>query len=130
MPSKPKGCLGCTLYDNGGKFIPDQIIPNSPIFILADVPLTDREIAYLSERAGVDMENMSHGSLLRCHKSYSHLPPAAILKPAINHCNLAHLRIPPETKLVIGLGKQANNYLGCPGSVSSWRGFTYEVKID
>ena len=75
--------------------------------------------------------NVSLGNVLKCRwqvgsKRINNLPPAAILKPAVEHCTREHLIIPRGTELVIGMGKLANDYLGCPGSVSTWRGFTYE----
>lgn len=135
------------MYGDGRGWVPDEMI-GADVTILMQNPGADEERMgqpavgrsgqYLNERclpqAGLERGvNVNVANVLKCRwinggQRTNNLPPAAILKPAIQHCTRTHLRIPPETKLVIGLGALANSYLGCPGSISSWRGFTYEVK--
>lgn len=129
---KDSKCSGCPLVNQGTHYYPDQLIQDSSIFILADQPMTEGQLSYLGERclsqAGLEMDQVSLGYLVKCHKSVN-WPPSAILKPAIQHCTRAHLKIPSDTKIVVGLGRLSNEYLGCPGSPSSWRGFSYPVEI-
>ena len=131
-------------------FVPDEIIPGATVQLLLQNPGADEEKSGRPAvgKSGQMMDtkflplaglerglNVNVANVLKCRwvingKRTNDLPPASILKPAVAHCTKAYLRIPSETKLVIGLGKLANDYLGCPGSISSWRGFTYPVTAD
>jgi uracil-DNA glycosylase len=87
---------------------------------------------YLSV-ARLSRENTSYANVLKCRwqrdgKRTNDLPQGKLLAEAVDHCTREHLRIPESTKLIVAQGVHANEFLGCPGTVHDWRGFTYEVE--
>lgn len=43
MLPKPDACLGCPMYQTGQGFVPDDLVPDSKVFILAQNPGADEE---------------------------------------------------------------------------------------
>ena len=83
--------------------------------------------------AGLTREGTSLANVLKCRqivggRRTNDLPKGKILQEAVTHCTAAYLRIPPTTRLVVAMGALAASYLGCPGSVSAWRGFLFESR--
>jgi uracil-DNA glycosylase len=80
---------------------------------------------------GLSREAVSTANVLKCRlivngKRTNDLPTGRTLTDAVDHCTRAHLKIPPTIRFVVAMGALATKFTGCPGSVSSWRGFTYE----
>lgn len=84
--------------------------------------------------AGLERGKVSLANVLKCRqivggKRTNDLPTGKILARAVEHCTAAHLRIPEHTKLIVAMGALSAKFLGCPGSVSAWRGFTFQRRM-
>lgn len=85
--------------------------------------------------AGLERGSVSLANVLKCRqlvtdarglkKRTNDLPTGKILAQAVAHCTMAHLRVPESTTLIVAMGALSAKFLGCPGSVSAWRGFTW-----
>ena len=84
--------------------------------------------------AGLSREQVSLCNVLKCRwikngKRTNELPPADILGPAVSHCTQEHLRIAPESRVVVAFGDEAwdftqsPEYVGEDYSLTNWRGF-------
>jgi hypothetical protein len=82
--------------------------------------------------AGLSREQVSCMNVLKCRqiingRRVNDLPQGRVLEQAVQHCTSRHLKIPSSTRLIIAMGALAAKYLGCPGSISSWRGYTWPI---
>ena len=83
---------------------------------------------------GVSPERVGVGNVLKCraikgwHRT-NDLPTGKTLEAAVAHCTREHLRIPPETPLVLTMGALSWRVLGGPGSVTEWRGFLRPIPM-
>jgi uracil-DNA glycosylase len=81
--------------------------------------------------AGLRRGEVSLLNVLKCRLSINgrkvnDLPQGRVLEQAVQHCTAAHFKL-PHVDLVIAMGALAARYLGCPGSISSWRGYTWRI---
>lgn len=131
------------MYQDGQGFVPDALTPGAPVFVLGQNPGKHEEQKGqpFVGRTGEEMmetyfplaglqrgENVSIGNTLKCRwQASDELPPAKVLREAVVHCTREHLRIPPETKLVVAQGAVAWDALGGGdlGSITDWRGFLH-----
>jgi uracil-DNA glycosylase len=86
---------------------------------------------YLPLAGLVRGENVSFANVLKCRqivggKRTNDLPKGKVLAQAVAHCTRAHLRVPAGVELVVAMGAVSVSYMGFPGTVSAWRGFTIE----
>jgi uracil-DNA glycosylase family 4 len=80
---------------------------------------------------GFARDEVSLCNVLKCRlnvngKRTNDMPTGATLKAAVAQCTAHHLRIPSSTKVILAMGAVAANFLGCPGSISDWRGYVWE----
>ena len=137
------GCAGCPMYQDGEQpFVPDEIVPTAPTFVLGQNPGVDEArsgrpfvgktgedlIRVYFPLAGLERGvNVSIGNAVRCRwQGTNELPKGKVLEDVIAHCTRAHLRIPSGTRLVVAQGAVAAKALGCPGNITDWRGHTWE----
>ena len=85
---------------------------------------------YLPLAGLVRGENVSFANVLKCRqiaggKRTNDLPKGKVLAQAVAHCTRAHLRVPAGVELVVAMGAVSVSYMGFPGTVSAWRGFTF-----
>ena len=71
MTPKPTICRDCPLYGDGMGFVPDQIVPDSELVVLAQNPGEDEEAG----RQIVGWEQVGH----RTHAIYKPCPPLPAL---------------------------------------------------
>jgi len=137
MLPKPDLCRACPLWQTGKGWVPDEIVEDAPVFILAQNPGQEEEAAGkpMVGKTGQYQEaaffpvaglergiNVSIGNVLRCRWQRSNtLPPEPTLTEAIACCK-QHLKIPKSVRLVVAEGALAWRALGGTGSVTEWRG--------
>jgi len=146
MLRKPKSCEGCPLYQDGWGFVPDEVVPGAPVFILGQNP-GGTEAARgkpfigatgeVMERvyfplAGLRRgENVSIGNTLRCRwRSTNNMPDGDTLRDSVEHCSRAHLKIPDGTKLIVAQGAHAWRVCGGPQPLHEWRGYLNPGTMD
>lgn len=126
--------------------VPDEVKPGAVVYLLAQNPGAAEEgcsrplvgptglkweNTYL-RAAGLTRAQVNVGNVIRCRwKGEDELPPisSVLVKQAITHCQAAHFRPPPETRLLIAMGDYA--CLALTGSTVSdgdkagngWRGY-------
>ena len=76
--------------------------------------------------------NVSLANVLKCRqikngKRTNDMPTGKVLAGAVAHCTKAYLRIPLAVELIVAMGAHSAAYLGCPGSITDWRGHVFEV---
>lgn len=139
---KPSTCQGCPMYGNGKGFVSDEIIPGATVTVLGQNPGEDEEdqgVPFVGKTgqlmikeyfplAGlVRGENVNICNVLKCRYNNSNkLPTGKILQQAVDHCTREHLRIPKSTKLLICQGALAFKAMGGKGSITDWRGYTFD----
>ena len=57
------------------------------------------------------------------YKATNQLPPPKVLNAAVKQCVAAHLRIPPQTALIVAQGALAWRALGNTTPITAWRGY-------
>ena len=145
MLPKPDGCLGCPLAGDMTGFVPDELVTDSRVFVLAQNPGRDEEadgvpMVGLSGRevntvflplAGLERRrDVSIGNVLKCRLSAdsgrksNDLPVGDTLHRAVQHCTKQHLCIPDNVQLVVAHGDLAFRHTqGNIGALADWRGF-------
>lgn len=140
MQDKSSTCLGCPLYADGKGFVPDAIVENSRVAILAQNPGADEErqgrpmvgaTGQLQDErflplAGLERKDVSVLNVLKCRyiiggKKVNDLPPEDILEQAVEHCTRAHLRIPEHITNVILQGALALKWATGRGDMAMWK---------
>lgn len=138
MLPKPKWCESCPLYQSGMGFVPDEVIEESEVFLLAQNPgeveeaqgkpkvgkVGQEEQAHFFPRAGlIRGRSVSLGNVLRCrYQNSNSMPTGDTLKQAVQHC-ARYFTPPASTKLFVAEGKYAWEFLGGVGSIKQWRGY-------
>ena len=144
----PKGspCSGCPAYGLSPSYVPDEVKPGSPIYLLNQNPGADEEAIGIPMvgktgqawennflgHAHLTREDVSIGNAIRCRWGRSNdLPPVSttMVKDAIAHCQRAYFHPPEGTKLFIAAGDYASYAL--TGTTiadgdkagSGWRGY-------
>jgi uracil-DNA glycosylase family 4 len=142
---KPEACKGCPMYGASKYMVPDEIHPNSELFIHMQNPGKDEELAGIPAcgKTGVVLNeryipltglsrgpSISVGNVLRCRLGSSNdLPTGATLSGvsgAVEHCTRAYEQIPKSTKAIIVQGDLAFTHYTqgrLRGSLTQWRGF-------
>ena len=125
------------MYADGMGFVPDEIIENAEVFILAQNPGAEEEaqgkpkvgpVGQVEARdffpkGGLSRGHVSLGNVLRCRWRHGNqLPTGDTLIRAVRHCT-RYLQIPASTRLVVAEGALAWKYVGGPGSIKAWRGY-------
>ena len=142
--TKPESCQGCPLYGDGQGFVPDELVEHAPVAIVGQNPGADEE-RQGSPFVGATGHSMMNEyfpqgrqvrgqvhlmNILKCRWNRSNnLPPKATLDVAVAHCMGAHFRVPLGVELIVTQGHLAASALGCPGTITDWRGFTWPVTI-
>lgn len=143
---KDAKCHGCPLEGASKYYTPDEIHPDSELFILLQNPGADEERLGIPAcgktgevlngtfipLAGLKRgPRVSVGNTIRCrYHNSNNLPDPATVKAASEHCNAAYLSIPKSTKLVVTQGAAALAYAtGTQLSVTDWRGFLLDRTI-
>jgi len=127
------------MYQTGHGWVPDEHVAGATVLTIFKNPGADEETQgkptvgktgqwvarHLHPPAGLLRgENVSIANILKCRwKSGNGLPPEPILTAAMDHCTRAHLRIPPEVRVVVACGELAHRYTGARivGAVHTWR---------
>lgn len=153
MLPKPVACKNCPLYDDGMGFVPDELVPNSRVFVMLQNPGADEEAGHnglfrpaigqtgrkldsdflplAGLTRGVDV---SVGNVIKCRyrspktgTKTNDLPSkfkqAKLEKEAAEYCLSHHTFIPDNTQLIVANGDLAWSSLGQPGKLEGWRGF-------
>ena len=136
---KGAGCAGCPLESASTHMVPDEIVPDSAVFVLGQNPGANEvaegkpfcgetgqimESVFFPLAGLVRGENVSIGNTFRCRLGHTNeVPKAAVLKQASEHCWRSYGTIPDSTRLVVAQGSVAWGFLGNSGlSISDWRG--------
>lgn len=144
---KPEGCVGCSWFQDGKGFVPDENILADVVVLMQNPGGTEVDFAKPAVgQAGKDMdynfiplaglvrgETVTVSNVLKCRWNESNdLPWDDAQRQAVQHCTSRHLRVPPSTKLIIAQGKLAFEYAmggalreedGKVASITNWRGF-------
>lgn len=154
MLPKPESCKTCPMYQTGEGLVPDELVPDSEVFILMQNPGADEEEqgrpavgktgqqmdAQFLPLAGLERgKDVSVGNILRCRwRSTNELPPEDVLSDAVRCCTERHLTIHDKTRLVVAQGALAFQTIsqgkyrrsdGKPATVSDYRGFILPDKL-
>ena len=118
-----------TGYEYAGRRRVPVIEPGEPRPLIGATGY-EMERHYLPLAGLVRGENVSFANVIKCRqivggKRVNDLPKGKVLAAAISHCTRAHLRVPEGVELVVAMGAVSTQYMGCPGTVSAWRGFTF-----
>lgn len=138
MLEKPESCKSCPLYSNGYGWVPDQRVPGAKTEVVLPMPeLSDlnaeRPVSWgdldkhFFPLAGEDRETISISHIIRCRwggaTPKNPLPPAAILKPAVEQCRALDTAQESVT-LKVAVGDLAWQTLAPGvGKLDDWRGF-------
>jgi len=145
---KPASCLGCSLYDDGDGFVPDEMVPAAGADVWLDSPNEEEErIArpahgstgddlndvFLPEAGLTRGNDVSIRNVLRCRwrhpvtgRKVNKLPSGKLLEKAIQHCRVHDA--PTGATVSMAAGSLAWRMHGGPGSVNEWRGFPHPSK--
>jgi DNA polymerase len=129
------------MFAHGVGFVPDEVIPDAKVKVYLQNPGSEEEREgkpaigatgnvlndTLLPRAGLQRgKDVSVCNAIRCRWQGSNdLPPKPILMEAIKHCR-QYDTVGTE-KLIVAAGAVAWLALGCPGSITDWRGFLAPV---
>ena len=146
MISKPPGCIGCPLYDNGMGFVPDEIVPGARTLVVLQNPgqeeertgrpaqgVTGSELnnTYLPKAGLTRKTDVSVANAIRCRargtdgKRTNKLPSGQTLALALAQCRQYDAW--SNQDLVVASGAAALSAVGGAGKVSEWRGFLAPV---
>lgn len=143
MIAKPPTCTGCPLAGDMQGYVPDELIPGATTLVLGQAPGVVEEhqgrpfvgptgilqtehffpLAHLERGKNVSIANVLKCRWMEHGKKTDKLPPVDILREAVSHCTVHHLKIPKETTLVVAEGAIAASWCADrPVKVMQWRG--------